>query len=147
MALAGGATVNVRQNRGYQYEQGGVLSPDGHCRAFDANAGGAVPGNGAGVVVLKRLSDAVADGDVIHAVIRGSAINNDGARKVGFTAPSVDGQADVIAEALGVAEVDPATVSYVEAHGTGTALGDPIEIAALTSAFGADARRCAPSGR
>ena len=136
IALAGGATVNVLQDRGYQYEQGGVLSPDGHCRAFDAGAAGAVPGNGAGIVVLKRLADALTDGDVIHAVIRGSAINNDGSRKVGFTAPSVDGQADVIAEALDLAEVDPATVSYVEAHGTGTALGDPIEIAALTSAFG-----------
>lgn len=145
VALAGGATVTASQKRGYEYEEGGVLSPDGHCRAFDASAEGAVPGSGAGVVVLKRLADAVKDGDVIHAVIRGSAINNDGARKVGFTAPSVEGQADVIAEALGVAEVDTSTVSYVEAHGTGTLLGDPIEVAALKSAFSdADAaHRCA----
>ncbi|MFF9405985.1 amino acid adenylation domain-containing protein [Streptomyces anandii] len=144
VALAGGATV-VPHRRGYRYEAGGVLSADGRCRAFDTSASGTVPGSGAGVVVLKRLADALADGDVIHAVIRGSAINNDGARKVGFTAPSVEGQADVIAEALDVAEVDPATVSYVEAHGTGTQLGDPIEVAALKNAF-ADAgaaHRCA----
>ncbi|MFG3247806.1 amino acid adenylation domain-containing protein [Streptomyces sp. NPDC048187] len=144
VALAGGATV-VPHRRGYRYEEGGVLSADGRCRAFDAGASGTVPGSGAGVVVLKRLADALADGDVIHAVIRGSAINNDGDRKVGFTAPSVEGQADVIAEALDVAEVDPATVSYVEAHGTGTQLGDPIEVAALKHAF-ADAgaeHRCA----
>ncbi|MER6071756.1 amino acid adenylation domain-containing protein [Streptomyces sp. NPDC001817] len=144
VALAGGATV-LPHRHGYRYEEGGVLSADGRCRAFDAGASGTVPGSGAGVVVLKRLADALADGDVIHAVIRGSAINNDGARKVGFTAPSVEGQADVITEALEVAEVDPATVSYVEAHGTGTRLGDPIEVAALKNAFhgtGA-AHRCA----
>ncbi|MET9686095.1 non-ribosomal peptide synthetase/type I polyketide synthase [Streptomyces coeruleorubidus] len=144
VALAGGATV-VPHRRGYRYEEGGVLSADGRCRAFDASASGTVPGSGAGVVVLKRLADALADGDVIHAVIRGSAINNDGARKVGFTAPSVEGQADVITEALDVAEVDPATVSYVETHGTGTQLGDPIEVAALKNAFGGAgaAHRCA----
>ncbi|GHG93821.1 non-ribosomal peptide synthetase/type I polyketide synthase [Streptomyces lanatus] len=135
VALAGGATVVADQDRGYRYEEGGVVSPDGHCRAFDVGASGAVPASGAGVVVLKRLEDALADGDVIHAVIRGSAINNDGARKVGFTAPSVDGQADVITEALDVSGTDPATVSYVEAHGTGTPLGDPIEVTALNSAF------------
>ncbi|MDI1463732.1 amino acid adenylation domain-containing protein [Catellatospora sp. KI3] len=134
VALAGGATILAR-TAGYRYEPGGILSPDGHVRAFDAAAGGAVPGSGVGVVVLKRLADALADGDVIHAVIRGSAINNDGARKVGFTAPSIDGQADVIAEALGVAEVEPSSVSYVEAHGTGTPIGDPIEVAALKSVF------------
>ena len=135
LALAGGATVDVLQRRGYRYEPGGVMSADGHCRAFDAAASGAVPASGAGIVVLKRLADALDDGDVIHAVIRGSAINNDGARKVGFTAPSIDGQADVIAEALAVGDVDPATISYIEAHGTGTPLGDPIEVAALTSVF------------
>ncbi|MFK0180549.1 amino acid adenylation domain-containing protein [Streptomyces xanthochromogenes] len=135
VALAGGATVVASQDQGYTHEEGGVLSRDGHVRAFDADASGAVPASGAGVVVLKRLSDALADGDVVHAVIRGTAINNDGARKVGFTAPSVEGQADVIAEALAVAEVDAGTVSYVEAHGTGTLLGDPIEVTALNSAF------------
>ncbi|WP_170158697.1 non-ribosomal peptide synthetase/type I polyketide synthase [Micromonospora noduli] len=135
VALAGGATVIARR-RGYRHTQGGILSADGHCRAFDAEATGAVAGSGAGVVVLKRLADAMTDGDLVHAVIRGSAVNNDGDRKVGFTAPSVDGQADVIAEALAVAGVDPGTIGYVEAHGTGTPLGDPIEVAALTSAFG-----------
>ncbi|WP_422733745.1 amino acid adenylation domain-containing protein [Micromonospora sp. WMMD558] len=134
VALAGGATV-IPRRRGHRYEPGGILSADGHCRAFDADATGAVPGSGGAVVVLKRLADAVADRDVIHAVIRGSAVNNDGARKVGFTAPSVDGQADVIAEALGVADVDPDTIGYVEAHGTGTPIGDPIEVTALRSAF------------
>ncbi|MET9579512.1 amino acid adenylation domain-containing protein [Streptomyces massasporeus] len=136
VALAGGATVNALQELGYRYEEGGVLSPDGHCRAFADDAGGAVPASGAGVVVLKRLDSALADGDVIHAVIRGTAINNDGSRKVGFTAPSIEGQADAVAEALSVADVDPATVTYVEAHGTGTRIGDPIEVAALHHAFG-----------
>ncbi|MEV6345246.1 amino acid adenylation domain-containing protein [Actinoplanes sp. NPDC051851] len=135
IALAGGATV-IAARRGYRHEAGGILSADGHCRAFDSEATGAVPSSGAGVVVLRRLADAIADGDVIHAVIRGSAINNDGSRKVGFTAPSVDGQADVIAEALGVSGVAPETISYVEAHGTGTPLGDPIEVAALRAVFG-----------
>ncbi|MEU6842766.1 amino acid adenylation domain-containing protein [Streptomyces sp. NPDC046716] len=143
VALAGGATV-VPQRRGHVHEQGGIRSSDGHCRAFDAAADGTVAGSGAAVVVLKRLDDALADGDVIHAVIRGSAVNNDGARKVGFTAPSVEGQADVIAEALAVADVDPSTVSYIEAHGTGTSLGDPIEVAALRSVFGdGPAKGCA----
>lgn len=136
VALAGGATVNALQELGYRYEEGGVLSPDGHCRAFADNAGGAVPASGAGVVVLKRLDSALTDGDVIHAVIRGTAINNDGSRKVGFTAPSIEGQADAVAEALSVADVDPDTVTYVEAHGTGTRIGDPIEVAALHHAFG-----------
>ncbi|MCX5124653.1 amino acid adenylation domain-containing protein [Streptomyces sp. NBC_00193] len=136
LALAGGATVNALQQQGYRYEEGGVLSPDGHCRAFADEAGGAVPASGAGVVVLKRLDNALADGDVIHAVIRGTAINNDGSRKVGFTAPSIEGQADAVAEALSVADVDPATITYVEAHGTGTRIGDPIEVAALHQAFG-----------
>lgn len=136
MVLAGGASVPVPQ-RGYLYQEGNILSPDGHCRAFDANARGTVGGSGVGVVLLKRLAEALADGDVIHAVIKGSAINNDGALKVGYTAPSVEGQAKVIAEALSVAGVRADTVTYVEAHGTGTSLGDPVEIAALTKVFGA----------
>jgi acyl transferase domain-containing protein len=137
MAIAGGASIPVPQRRGYLYQEGNITSPDGHCRAFDAGARGTVGGSGAGIVLLKRLADALADGDVIHAVIKGSAINNDGALKVGYTAPSVDGQAKVIAEALSVAGVGADTVTYVEAHGTGTSLGDPIEIAALTKVFGA----------
>ena len=135
MCLAGGVCVTVPPVQGYLYEEGGIYSPDGHCRAFDARARGAVFGDGVGVVVLKRLEDAITDGDCIDAVIRGWAVNNDGSSKVGFTAPSVDGQAEAIAMAQAVAGVSPETVTYVEAHGTGTALGDPIEIAALTKAF------------
>ncbi|WP_442939278.1 SDR family NAD(P)-dependent oxidoreductase [Nostoc sp.] len=135
MALAGGVSIHVPQKTGYLYEPGGTLSPDGHCRAFDAKAQGTTIGNGVGIVVLKRLSDALADGDCIHAVIRGSAINNDGSGKVGYTAPSVNGQAEVIAEAMMLAGVEPETINYIEAHGTGTALGDPIEIAALSQVF------------
>ncbi len=137
MALAGGVSIRVPQKTGYFYQEGMILSPDGHCRAFDAKAKGTVGGNGAGIVLLKRLSDAIADGDYIHAVIKGSAINNDGSKKIGYTAPSVDGQAQVIAQALANAEVEPETVTYIEAHGTGTPLGDPIEIAALTQVFSA----------
>jgi acyl transferase domain-containing protein len=140
-ALAGGVAINTPQRIGYFYEEGGIVSPDGRCRAFDAGARGTVFGNGLGIVVLKRLVDALAQGDTIHAVIRGSAVNNDGAGKVGFTAPSVDGQARVIAEAIAVADVDPGSITYVETHGTGTALGDPIEIAALARAFGAAPER------
>ncbi len=140
MALAGGVTVHLPQKSGYLYQPGMIVSPDGHCRAFDARARGTVGGNGAGVVVLKRLSDAVADRNPIHAVIRGFAVNNDGALKVGYTAPGVAGQAAAISEALAMAGVDPATVGYVEAHGTGTELGDPIEIAALNRVFGAGRR-------
>ena len=142
VALAGGVHLLVPQRVGYRYDEGGILSPDGRCRAFDAQAAGTAMGEGCGVVVLKRLRDALADGDPVHAVILGSAINNDGAHKVGFTAPSEDGQADVIATALGTSGVGPETVSYVEAHGTGTALGDPIEVAALTQVFrtGAEGR-------
>ena len=136
MALAGGVTVNIPQRIGYPYEPSMILSQDGHCRPFDADASGMVSGSGVGVVVLRRLTDALEDGDVIHAVIKGSAVNNDGALKVDFTAPSVEGQAAVISEALAVAGVDADSVSYVETHGTGTALGDPVEIAALTRAFG-----------
>jgi phthiocerol/phenolphthiocerol synthesis type-I polyketide synthase E len=133
MALAGGARIVFPF--GYMYEEGGILSPDGHCRAFDAEARGTILGNGVGIVVLKRLSEAIQDGDCIRAVIKGSAINNDGSEKVGFTAPSIRGQASVISEALAIADVNPESIGYVEAHGTGTSLGDPIEIAALTQAF------------
>jgi len=136
VALAGGSSVNVPHRTGYQWQPAGILSQDGYCRAFDARATGTQGGNGAGVVVLKRLEDAVRDGDTIHAVIRGSAVNNDGALKIAFTAPSVEGQAAVIGEALAAADVDPETIRYVEGHGSGTELGDPIEIAALTEAFG-----------
>ena len=135
LTLAGGATVHVPTKTGYLYQEGGILSPDGHCRAFDADARGTIGGSGVGVVVLKRLEEAIADGDQIYAVIKGSAINNDGSIKVGYTAPSVEGQTEVIAEALALADIDPATITYVEAHGTGTSLGDPIEMAALTQAF------------
>jgi amino acid adenylation domain-containing protein len=135
MALAGGVTIRLPQKQGYLYQEGNIASPDGHCRAFDAQAAGTVAGNGAGLVVLKRLADALNDGDTVHAVIKGSAINNDGALKVGYTAPSVDGQAEVISMAQALAGIHPETLQYIEAHGTGTALGDPIEIAALTQAF------------
>jgi acyl transferase domain-containing protein/acyl carrier protein len=141
IALAGGAAILVPIKGGYYYQEGGVLSPDGRCRAFDANAQGTVPGSGVGIVVLKRLTDAIADGDCIHAVIKGSAVNNDGSLKVGYTAPSVEGQAEVIAEALAVAGFKPEDISYIEAHGTGTVLGDPIEIAALKKVFGASAKK------
>ena len=135
MAIAGGMAVGVPQKAGYLYQEDMIWSNDGHCRAFDAKASGTVFGNGGGIVVLKLLEAAIADGDCIHAVIKGAAINNDGALKVGYTAPSVEGQAAVISEALAIAQIDPSTVTYVEAHGTGTLLGDPIEIAALTQAF------------
>ena len=132
MALAGGVSVQVPQGVGYVHQEGGLLSRDGHCRAFDAKAEGTVFGSGVGVVVLKRLEDAVADGDSIRAVIKGSAVNNDGSMKVGYTAPNVEAQAEVIIEALASAGVKAEAISYVEAHGTGTVLGDPIEVAALT---------------
>ncbi|AKG21612.1 polyketide synthase [Calothrix sp. 336/3] len=135
MALAGGVSIHLPQIAGYYYEQGGILSNDGHCRAFDAHASGTIFGNGLGVVVLKRLEDAVRDRDYIHAIIKASAINNDGSLKVGYTAPSVEGQTAVILEALALADVEPETISYIETHGTGTVLGDPIEIKALTQAF------------
>jgi len=135
MALAGGVTILVPQDTGYQWKEGEVLSPDGHCRTFDADSKGTIFGSGAGVVVLRRLEDALADGDCIHAVVAGSAVNNDGARKVSYLAPSVDGYAEVVAEALALADVPAEHVQYVEAHGTGTSVGDPIEIEALTQAF------------
>jgi acyl transferase domain-containing protein/acyl carrier protein len=136
LALAGGVSVHVQHPQGYLYAPDGILSPDGHCRPFDARAGGTVFGSGAGVVVLRRLADALRDGDHVHAVLKGSAVNNDGAAKVGYTAPGVEGQAAVVREALDVAGVEPASVGYIEAHGTGTRLGDPIEVRALTKAFG-----------
>lgn len=135
MALAGGVALYWPQKQGYLYQEGMILSPDGHCRAFDAEAKGTVGGQGVGVVVLKRLEDAMRDGDTIHAIVKGTAINNDGSNKVGYTAPSVDGQAEVIAMAQAMADVDPASISLIEAHGTGTPLGDPIELAALTQVF------------
>jgi phthiocerol/phenolphthiocerol synthesis type-I polyketide synthase E len=135
MALAGGVSINVNRRNGYRYLDRGMVSPDGHCRAFDARAQGTIFGSGVGLVVLKRLEDALNDGDSIHAIIRGSAINNDGSLKVGYTAPSVDGQAEVITEALSNAGVTADTISYIETHGTGTPLGDPIEIQALTKAY------------
>ncbi|NJM17636.1 MAG: acyltransferase domain-containing protein [Richelia sp. SM1_7_0] len=141
IALAGGVSIRVPQTTGYLYQQGGTLSADGHCRAFDINAGGTTIGNGVGLVVLKRLNDAIADGDCIYAVIKGTAINNDGSIKVGFSAPSVDGQAEAIAEAIVLADVEPETINYIEAHGTGTSLGDPIEIAALSKVFAASTEK------
>ena len=134
-ALAGGVTIELPQDRGYIHKEGEVLSPDGHCHAFDHRAQGTVFGSGAGVVVLRRLKDAIADGDHIWAVIKGSAINNDGAAKAGYLAPSVDGQAEAIAEAQMLADTPADTIDYIECHGTGTYLGDPIEVAALTQAF------------
>lgn len=144
MALAGGVTHEIPQGQGYRYREEEVRSPDGRCRAFDASSGGTVFGSGAGIVVLRRLGDALRDGDTIHAVIRGTAINNDGAGKAGYLAPSVDGQAEAAAQALAVAGVGADSLGYVEAHGTGTRLGDPIEIAALSQAFdGATPGSCA----
>ncbi|MER7455990.1 beta-ketoacyl synthase N-terminal-like domain-containing protein [Micromonospora sp. NPDC126480] len=139
LALAGGVSVRLPQTAGYRYVPGGVLAPDGVCRPFDEAAAGTVGGNGVGVVVLRRLVDALADGDTVHAVIRGSAVTSDGAARVGFTAPGVAGQVAVVRGAHEAAEVAPATIGYVEAHGTGTPLGDPIEVAALTEAFRAGA--------
>ena len=135
IALAGGVSIDERQVLGYLYEQDSICSPDGHCRAFDASAQGTVPSGGVGIVVLKRLDHALRDGDPIRAIVCGTAINNDGANKIGFTAPSIAGQASVIAEAMAVADVVPRSITLVEAHGTGTPLGDPIEVAALAQAF------------
>lgn len=145
LALAGGVSISVPQGHGYLYREGGILSVDGHCRVFDAAASGTVKGSGCGVVVLRLLEDAQADGDHVYAVIRGTAINNDGADKVGFTAPSSAGQEEVIREAMQVAAVPAADIGYVEAHGTGTPMGDPIELRALAAAHRADGpppRRC-----
>jgi acyl transferase domain-containing protein/acyl carrier protein len=136
MALAGGVNIKSNHKTGYLYQEGNIMSPDGHCRAFDAKAQGTAEGNGLGIVVLKKLDDALRDGDHIYAVIKGSAINNDGASKIGYTAPSVTGQAQVIHEASSIAGFNPETITYIECHGTATALGDPIEVEALKLAFG-----------
>lgn len=141
IALAGGASFQVSRSDAFFYQEGGIGSSDGHCRAFDSKANGTVSGSGLGVVALKRLEDAIADGDYIHAVIRGTGINNDGSSKNSYTAPNVDGQAECISEAIAISGVDPETITYIDAHGTGTNLGDPIEIAALTKAFRASTRK------
>jgi acyl transferase domain-containing protein len=135
LALAGGATIEAPHRRGYEFHEGEILAPDGVCRAFDADSKGTVLTSGVAVVALRRLADAVEQGDPILAVIKGTAINNDGARKVGFLAPSVDGHADVIREALTVSGLSARDIQLFEAHGTGTAVGDPIEIAAATEAY------------
>ena len=140
IAIAGGVSVGVPHRTGYMYQAGHILSPDGRCRPFDAAANGTVPGSGVAVLVLKRLFDAVRDRDLVHAVIKGTAINNDGASKVGFTAPSVTGQAAVVSEAIRVAGLEPRDITYIETHGTGTAIGDPIEIRALHDVFGNEGR-------
>ncbi|PSB54773.1 beta-ketoacyl synthase [Chamaesiphon polymorphus CCALA 037] len=140
MALAAGVAVKSPQSE-VTLSPDEIVSPDGHCRAFDSNANGTVGGNGLGIVVLKRLEEAIADRDRIYAVVKGSAINNDGAMKVGYTAPSQEGQAKVIRAAHLMAEIEPETISYMETHGTGTALGDPIEVAAMTQAFRASTDR------
>jgi acyl transferase domain-containing protein/glutamate-1-semialdehyde aminotransferase len=135
MALAGGVSITLPHKRGYLWQEGAITSPDGHCRAFDEHAEGTVFSSGLGIVVLRRLADAIAANDRIYAVIKGAGLNNDGSAKVSFTAPSVEGHAQVIATAQALAGIDPDTISYIEAHGTGTSLGDPIEIAGLTQAF------------
>jgi acyl transferase domain-containing protein/acyl carrier protein len=142
-AIAGGVCVDSVHKRGYRYSKGGISSPDGRCRPFDEAAAGTVGGNGVGVVVLRRLTDAIDDGDPIRAVIRGSAVTNDGSAKVGFTAPSVAGQTAVIVEAWSAAGLDPSAARYLEMHGTATELGDRIEVAAVAAAIGRGrARRC-----
>ncbi|SCF07706.1 Phosphopantetheine attachment site [Micromonospora haikouensis] len=141
LALAGGAAVQTPQGQGHVWSDDGVYSPDGRCAAFDESAAGTVGGNGGAVVLLKRRSDALRDGDHIHALVLGSAVNNDGGGKVGYTAPAMSGQTEVIVEAQAVAGIPPASIGYVEAHGTGTRLGDPIEVGALTEAFRAGTDR------
>src|SRR2546430_5715337 len=135
VALAGAISVRVPHKAGYFYDGGGVVSPDGQVSAFDAKANGTVFGSGGGILVLKRLADALSDGDIVHAVIKGSAVNNDGSEKAGYTAPSVNSQADAVIEALSNAGVEADSISYIEAHGSGTSVGDPIEVRALTKAF------------
>lgn len=148
MAMVGGARIEAPLKAGYLYEEGGILSPDGQCRVFDAEARGTVFGNGVCIVLIKRLSDAIRDGDTIHAVVKATAINNDGSQKAGYAAPSVQGQSAVIEEALAMAEISAETIGYLEAHGTGTSLGDPVEIAALSKAFRqwTDKKRFCPIG-
>ncbi|NDK36498.1 non-ribosomal peptide synthetase/type I polyketide synthase [Rhodovulum sulfidophilum] len=136
LAVAGGVTLNEPQHIGYFWQEGLILSRDGICRPFDAEASGTIGGNGCGVVILRRLADAVADGDPVAAVIRGSAVNNDGAAKAGYTAPGVEGQIAVLTEALAAAGAAPESLCHVETHGTGTGLGDPVEASALAGAFG-----------
>ncbi|MGB5980470.1 MAG: amino acid adenylation domain-containing protein [Cyclobacteriaceae bacterium] len=144
MALAGGVRINNFINKGYVYQEGMINSKDGHCKPFDESSSGTIGGEGCGVVVLKKLKDALKDGDPIHAIIKGSGVNNDGSDKMAFTAPSVDGQSKAILKAMNMAKIDPDTISYVEAHGTGTTLGDPIEIEALNLAYGkSDKKYCA----
>lgn len=137
IAIAGAVAIYVPQKSGYLYQEGGIESPDGHCRAYDANANGTVFSNGIGVTILKRLEDAVRDGDFIYGVIKGWNVNNDGGDKVGFTAPSVNGQAKCIAGALAFADVTPDSIQYIEGHGTGTTLGDAVELMSLAKVFGA----------
>ncbi|MFS4449747.1 beta-ketoacyl synthase N-terminal-like domain-containing protein, partial [Maribacter sp. 2307UL18-2] len=136
IALAGGVRVNNFSKKGYPYREGMIYSRDGHCRPFDAGASGTVSGEGAGVVVLKRLKDALADKDTIHAIIRGSGLNNDGSRKMSFSAPSIDGQIKAVTRALKMSKIPAESVGYLEAHGTGTVLGDPIEVEALNRSYG-----------
>lgn len=135
MAMAGGVTLDLREKAGYIYKEGGIASPDGHCRTFDANALGTVAGSGCGIVVLKRLEDAIADGDTVHAMVLGFGLNNDGSSRVGFAAPGLEGQVAVSSDAIAMAGIDPETIGYIECHGTATPMGDPIEIAALTRSF------------
>lgn len=142
LAIAGAVCIKLPQHAGYKYQADGVLSPDGLCRPFDAESKGTIFTNGLGLVLLKRLSEAVEDGDDVIAVIAGSAINNDGSKKVGFTAPSVSGQIDALTRALAVAGIAPAEVQFIEAHGTGTAMGDPIEVEAIKQAYGIAGQPC-----
>jgi phthiocerol/phenolphthiocerol synthesis type-I polyketide synthase E len=135
MAMAGASFARTPSKEGYLYQEGMIYSPDGHVRTFDADSKGIVTGAGVGIVLLKRLEDAIADGDSIYAIIKATALNNDGSTKVGYTAPSIEGQAEVIADAISLAGIDSNTISYVEAHGTGTELGDPVEVASMTKAF------------
>jgi phthiocerol/phenolphthiocerol synthesis type-I polyketide synthase E len=135
IAIAGGVSIHTDGQLGYAYQEGMINSRDGHCRAFDKDSSGTIGGEGSGVVVLKRLKDALKDGDQIHAIIKGSAVNNDGKGKVGFTAPSVTGQAKCIKMAHSFSKINPSSISYIEAHGTGTNLGDPVELEALNVAF------------
>jgi len=135
IALGGGVSITFPQKRGYVAEEGSLASADGRCRPFDVSCGGTVFGDGVGMVVLKRLDEAIRDGDNVRAIIRGFGVNNDGSTKVSYMAPSVDGQAEAVATAQALAGIDVSTIRYIEAHGTGTSLGDPIEVAALTKAF------------
>lgn len=141
VALAGGVTISIPQERGYHHQEGMIFSSDGHCRPFNANSDGTVPANGVGVVVLKRLDEAVRDGDHIYAVIRGFGLNNDGSNKIGYSAPSIEGQANAMRRAFKMAGITPETISYIETHGTATPLGDPIEIQSLREVFGASKQK------